>query len=198
MDMPLNAEVECVDGAGGRSEYIIINPATNEITHIVIREKGLQHAERLVSVEEIVETTPDSIRLDLTQDQLARQESFVERSYALRKSHRYNDIPFPEWPYAVAEEAWTTPVKHLRIPPGEVAVRRGAHVEASDGTVGQVREFLVDPISRQITHMVVGTGHLWSKKSITIPATDIDQVGEEEIFVNLEEHDVDSLPADPG
>ena len=39
MDIPLDAEVLCTDGAGGRSTCLIINPVTKEITHLVVQTK---------------------------------------------------------------------------------------------------------------------------------------------------------------
>ena len=47
------------------------------------------------------------------------------------------------WPYVVPAKRMVDE-KVRRIPPGELAVRRGARVRATDGRVGRVDEFLVD------------------------------------------------------
>ena len=36
------------------------------------------------------------------------------------------------------------------MPPGELAVRRGSHVRATDGDVGRVDEFLVDRLAELV------------------------------------------------
>ena len=78
IDIPLNANVECADGPGGRSSYVIIDPASKQVTHFVVKGNGFHRAERLVPVDWTVETTPDLIRLRCTRDELAMLEPFVE------------------------------------------------------------------------------------------------------------------------
>ena len=34
MDIPINAEVSCLDGPCGRTTNLILNPTTEEITHV--------------------------------------------------------------------------------------------------------------------------------------------------------------------
>ena len=65
------------------------------------------------------------------------------------------------WPYAVPQDLLISTVKE-QIPAGELAVRRGAKVEATDGRVGQVDEFLIDPSNGQISHLILREGHLWA------------------------------------
>ncbi len=38
MEIPLQAQVECRDGVFGRSEYVLINPIVEKVTHLVVRE----------------------------------------------------------------------------------------------------------------------------------------------------------------
>jgi hypothetical protein len=38
MEIPLNAQVECTDGACGRSEYVLINLVSDNVTHVVVKE----------------------------------------------------------------------------------------------------------------------------------------------------------------
>ena len=51
-------------------------------------------------------------------------------------------------------------VEHEQIPLGELAVSGGAHVEATDGRMGRVDEFLVNQENGYITHLVMREGHL--------------------------------------
>ncbi len=62
------------------------------------------------------------------------------------------------------------------VPGSGVAVHVGAHVEATDGRVGKVDEFLVDRKSSAITHVVLHQGHLWGKRSISVPVSAIDRI----------------------
>jgi hypothetical protein len=47
--------------------------------------------------------------------------------------------------YVTPEITVQVPVEHLQIPPGELVVQRGTRVEAKDGYVGKVDEFVVNP-----------------------------------------------------
>ena len=84
-----------------------------------------------------------------------------------------------------------------RIPPGELAVRRGTRVEATDGYVGQVGEFVVEPESGHITHLVLLEGHLWAKKEVTLPLSAIDHSEGDTVYLNLDKKAVEALPTVP-
>lgn len=197
IDIPVNANVECTDGLCGRSTYVIINPTIKQVTHFVVKEKGFRPTERLVSVDRIVETTPDLIRLRCTKDELATLEPFVETHYIQVERPRYEQVPYLMFPYTVPQETVMVPVEHERIPPGELAVHRGAQVEATDGRVGRVDEFLVDSTTGHITHLVLREGHLWGEKELTIPVSGIHHIEEDVVYLKLDKHTIESLPAIP-
>ena len=88
-------------------------------------------------------------------------------------------------------------IRRERIPPGELFVRRGARVSADDGQVGRVDEFLVDPTTRQITHLVLREGHLWRQKDVLVPISEIERAGEDAVYLKLDRHAIGSLPAVP-
>ena len=88
-------------------------------------------------------------------------------------------------------------LEHERIPPGELAVHRGAQVEAKDGPVGQVDEFLVDPATGHITHLVMREGHLWGTKDVAIPVSQIGRLEEDTVHVKLDKAGIEALPVIP-
>jgi hypothetical protein len=100
------------------------------------------------------------------------------------------------WPYLFPVRLLLT-VKREHIPVGEVVVRHGAQVKASDGAVGQVDAFLVDPKTRRITHLVLRKGHLWGQKDVMVPVSEIRTAREDAILLKLDKRAVDSLPAVP-
>jgi len=100
------------------------------------------------------------------------------------------------WPYVVLETR-TVLAECKRIPPHELAVRRGAQVEATDGRVGTIDEFLVDPQNGHITHLMLREGHLWDKKDVAIPVSEIEHIGEHTVYLKLGKQAVQALPAIP-
>jgi sporulation protein YlmC with PRC-barrel domain len=100
------------------------------------------------------------------------------------------------WPYATPEANYLT-YENENIPAGELSIRRGSSVEATNGPVGRVDEFLINPINNAITHIVLREGHLWGQKNITIPISQIDRIEEDKVWLKLDKHSIASLPAIP-
>jgi sporulation protein YlmC with PRC-barrel domain len=100
-------------------------------------------------------------------------------------------------PYVTPEITVQVPVEHRQIPLGELAIRRGTRVEATDGYVGKVDEFVVNPKNSHITHVVMREGHLWGKKDVIIPISAMGETREDTVVLKLDKHQVESLPTFP-
>lgn len=194
-DISLYANVECADGPCGQSTCVIIDPATQQVTHFVIKTKGSYHAERLVSIDQIVETTPNLIRLSCTSDELAKKPLFVATD-CIRKENSYlKDDPTAAWRYPAQKAGDWVSVKHERVPRGELAMHRGALVKAVDGRVGHVDEFLLDPMTNCIAYVVMRKGYLWNRKRVSLSASEIERVGNDTVYLKLDKRTVNTLPA---
>ena len=195
MDISVDSEVQCTDGRGGRSTHVVLNPVTRRVTHIVVKEDIFPRLERLVPVELVGETNPDQIHLKCTQQELHSLELFVETEF-LPAQGPYEAYALGEyrlWPYVLMENG-AQPIEHERVPPGELAVRRGSHVQATDGDIGRVDEFLVDRESEQITHLVLREGHLWGQKDVLVPVGEIGHIEEDTVYLTLSKEEVANLP----
>ena len=198
MDIPLNVDVHCPDGRCGRSTHIIINPAIEQITHLVVKEQWPSWVERIIPVDWIAATTRDIIVLNHTRAEFTQMPPFNQTDFIQRDESQYATDPKLTlvWPY-------TVPIKniiedsHRMMPPDELAVRRGAKVRATDGRIGQVDEFVIDPDSGHISHLVLREGLLWDKKYITIPIADIERIEENTVYLKLDKKSIKSLPAIP-
>jgi hypothetical protein len=126
-------------------------------------------------------------------------QPFVETEYRELSHSTFVGDPYCGWygwPFVALVHA-LVPLKRERIPAGELAVRQGARVKATDGQVGRVDEFLADGASRQITHLVLREGHLWGQKDVLVPISEIDRAGEDTVCLKLDRHAIGSLPAVP-
>jgi hypothetical protein len=56
-----------------------------------------------------------------------------------------------------------------RIPAGQVEVRLGEHVHATDGLIGKVRGLAVLTRGHLVSHILLDEGHLWGKRRVAIP-----------------------------
>ena len=197
MDIPVNAQVQCADGLYGTTHRVVINPATRQVTHLVVKD-GRLGSEYLVPIEQVIETTPALVRLGCTREEIEMQTPFVETMLVpgAVPFYPYGRGEYLVWPYVYPEPGFVLAEKE-HVPPGELTVRRGVRVRATDGDIGQVDEFLIDPANENITHLVLREGHLWSQKDVTIPVSAIDRIEEDAVYLKLDKHAVEVLPAVP-
>jgi sporulation protein YlmC with PRC-barrel domain len=80
-----------------------------------------------------------------------------------------------------------------KLPLGDVDVRRGEHVEATDGPIGQVNGLVIDPSDHHVTHILLDEGHLWGEKTVAIPISAVKRLGEV-IRVTLSQDEIRELP----
>ena len=196
MDVPINERVNCSDGPCGKSTRVILKPNTKEITHVVIaRGDSVSETEYLVDINRIMESDPTKIRLTLRQEELGKMPVFSAAQFVPSELGGFTGIPYMMWPYYPAMAPLKAEGKP--IPADELTIRRGAKVNALEGTVGRVDEFLIDPANDQITHLIMREGHLWSKRDVTIPVDLIDHFKDNTVFLRLSKMDIEKLPNVP-
>jgi hypothetical protein len=203
MEIPLNAQVECTDGVCGRSVYVLINPIIDQVTHLVVKEDSSPNTEYIVPVDFVTETITDTIRLRCSKTELERMDPFIKTTYIEEKvparsfgysGGYYGMGSYYYLPYVTPDITVQVPVENQQIPPGELAVSRGTRVEAMDGYVGKVDEFVVNPENGHITHFLMREGLLWGKKDVIIPLSAMGDTREDTVFLKLDKHQIESLP----
>jgi sporulation protein YlmC with PRC-barrel domain len=203
MEIPLNAQVECTDGICGRSAYVLINPVNDKVTHLVVREESSPNTEYVVTVDYVGETIAETIRLHCSKAELEKMDPFIKTTFI--EEDRPEMIVAEDGagmglfyiPYVIPEMTVQVSVEEQQIPPGELAVRRGTRVEATDGYVGKVDEFVVNPENGHITHLVMREGHLWGRKDVIIPVSEMGKTEADTVFLNIDKSQVESLPTFP-
>jgi uncharacterized protein YrrD len=196
LDIPIDAEVQCADGPCGHSTYVVLNPQNDQVTHVVVKDKRRPHAERLIPIDWVVKTTPDTIHLCCTHHELALEDRFIEDDFVPVQIERYVGQAYVAWPFH-ATETRSVKVKHENLPAGELAVHRGARVAATDGPVGKVDEFVVDSHTDAVTHLLLREGHLWGQRDVSIPVSAIDHLEEDTVYLNLDKRSIEALPSTP-
>jgi len=206
MEIPLQAQVECTDGVCGRSVYVLIDPLIEQVTHLVVKEDSSPNTEYIVAVDMIATTIADTIRLRCTKAELEKMPPFVKTEFVEEKvpvgnmegaGGIYGMGTYYYMPYVTPEITVQVPKEHLQIPAGELAVRRGTRVEATDGYIGKVDEFVINPENGKITYLVMREGHLWGAKNVIIPVSAMDDTGEDTLFLNIDKQQIESLPTFP-
>ena len=210
-EIPLDVMVVCVDGECGKSSHIIIERNSQKVTHFVVKVGNVLDSHKyLVSVDRVIRTTPKSVALDCTKKELSAMPSFTQMQFLNPITHKYEALEnfsdeaiasrnsYLAWsdPSMLGDtstDIFSIPVESELIPEGEIAIHRGASIEATDGHIGKIEEFLVDPSDRHLTHLVLEKGHLWHKKELTLPMSAIARMDEEHIYLNIDKATVKSL-----
>jgi sporulation protein YlmC with PRC-barrel domain len=209
MEIPLNAQVECTDGLCGHSTYVLINPVIDQVTHLVVKEDASPHTEYIVPVDYVTATIAETIQLRCSKAEFEKMDPFIKTTVIEEKmpnrnfiygGGRYGIGSYYYIPYVTPDAPEMTiqvSAEHQQIPLGELAVRRGTRVEATDGYVGKVDEFVVDPKDNHITHLVMREGHLWGKKEVMIPVSAMGDTREDTVFLKIDKHQLETLPTFP-
>ena len=79
------------------------------------------------------------------------------------------------------------------VPLGEVEIRRGEPVHATDGDIGKVQGLVIDADSCHITHVLLQEGHLWGRKEVAIPISAVASTSEG-IQLTISKQEVQDLP----
>jgi sporulation protein YlmC with PRC-barrel domain len=209
----IGAAASCTDGICGEVSRVIVDPVAREVTHLVIEPKSRRGPARLVPLS-LLDTTAGEIRLRCTMAEFEKLDSAEETQFVPGTSGyaAYRPEQVVSWPYfglgggpgaagSIGLEANPPQtVTYDRVPLGEVAVRRGDHVHATDGYLGLVQGLVIDPHDHHVTHVLVQEGHLRGRKEVAIPITAVTGVGDG-VRLSITKREMRALPpvtiADP-
>jgi sporulation protein YlmC with PRC-barrel domain len=185
-EFAMGATANCVDGPGGKVSRVIIDPATETVTHLVIEPKHRFGVGRLVPLD-LVETTAGDIRLRCTVEEFGALEPAQETELVddATGSLGLGGLNTPPPVPVIIQDV---------VPLGEANVDRGEPVHALDGEIGRVQGFLVNPDDHRVTHVLLEEGHLWGRKKVSIPVSAVTGV-ENGIQLSLTKKQVEDLPA---
>ena len=194
-DIPLKAKIHCTDDSCGEAIAVVVRPDGRQVTHLVLEDKTLpSQATRIIPIEKVADSTPTDISLTLSKAETATLDPFLETRHV--QVERPVPGVSPMAPYAGEPEMETVDVETQEevIPEGEVALHRGSTVEASDGPVGEVEDLVVDAKTGAVNSLVLKEGHFWDKKVVTLPASTIDRIAFDTIYLNIDKGSIARLP----
>jgi sporulation protein YlmC with PRC-barrel domain len=197
----IGAKASCSDGPCGEVRRMIVDPATDTVTHLVIEPGHGRHPGRLVPLD-LVDTASGEIRLRCT------LVEFGKLDHAEHKERVGGRDVGPAIPVvrpgpvgalsmqAPGASPLSRPARFIVqevVPAGETQVRHGQRVQAADGEIGRLQGFLVDPDDHQVTHVLLQEGHLWGRKEVAIPMRAVAGI-DDGIQLRLTKQQVENLP----
>ena len=200
----IGASVRCADGACGEVTRVVIDPVTRELTHLVVEPAGRQGLGRLVPLG-LADAASGEIQLHCTIAEFEKLDAAEETQFVpgTKGYAAYGPEQVLSWPWlslggnatvegdSVAGVSET--VTYDTVPLGEVEVRRGDRVHATDGDIGHVEGLVIDPRNHHVTHVLLQEGHLWGRKEVAIPISAVSGA-DDGIRLNLTKDGVRDLP----
>ena len=216
----IGSEVVCSGGACGELRRVVINPVARALTHLVVEARSGANKGRLVPVD-LVEAAGHEIRLSCSMAEFDALEEMQEQYFLTdaprQAGYAQGDVlSLPVYPLSgmAVRPPGAGPLLHRMgeiavgmrsmsknsnwmkqdyVPDGEVEVRRGEHVYATDGPIGQIHGFVIDRTDHQVTHVLLDEGHMWGKKVVAIPTIAIKDV-RDGVVLTLTKREVGDLP----
>ena len=192
----IGAGVSCSDGACGKVTRVVVDPLTRTVTHLVVEPKHRLDAGRLVPLG-LADATAGEIRLRCTLADFGKLDPAEETQFlpGTPGYPGYDPEQMLAMPYYGMGPGIGVPVTvtYNTVPLDEVEVRRGEHVQATDGHIGKVQGLVIDPDSHRVTHVLLQEGHLWGRKDVAIPISAVTGV-DDGIRLNITKQQVQDLP----
>jgi sporulation protein YlmC with PRC-barrel domain len=206
----IGTEVSGSDGAVGKLVRVIVDPTVEEVTHLAVEPEHRPDLGRLVPLD-LVEFggAAGGIRLRCTKAEFENLDP-AEDTQIIPASDGYGgygagQIGYMPY-YGLEGGGLAVPdigvgggalepqvVATDSIPLGEVEIRRGDCVQATDGDIGRVQGLVIDLGSRHVTHFLLQEGHLWGKKEVAIPISAVTSTSDG-IVLKISKQEVQDLP----
>ncbi len=204
MQFNQGANVMTRDGKeAGHIDRVVIDPKTNEITHLVIRRGLLQRKDKVVPINAVMNGREGKLIMHLKSDELEFLPDFEEERYILVDESRGGETPsavfsYPPYPGGVPGVANYGPKyvaeTHLNIPDKTVALKEGARVIARDEQeVGHVAQVLTSTPADQVSHFLIVKG-LLVKEHRLIPVGWVDRLADDEVHLAIDSSAIERLP----
>lgn len=199
------------DKAIGHLERVVIDPKTNEVTHLIVRHGLVVPQDKVLPIDQVEVGTEDGIVMRLTTADFEQLPEFEETQFVAADEAKWErtgpidpvgNAPaiywLPVYPHSPLLPEFVEPgyrvETQLNIPAGTIAVKEGAQVISRDGKrTGKVDEVLTATESDRITHVLITQGLLVKAQKL-IPIGWIDVLSEDEVHLVVRSSTVDKLP----
>lgn len=199
-EFTIGSEVTCSDGVCGTLRRVVVNPVARVLTHLIVEPKHHPEAGHLVPID-LIDSTTNDIRLRCTTSQFRALDYAQETQFLPGPNGEwaYEQEHMLSWPYYglgmgnLGQGAGLQAITYDQVPVGEVEVRCGEHVHATNGTIGRVQGLVIDPRDHHVTHVLLDEGHLWGHKRVAIPISAVTSINDG-VRLNLTKNEVRDLP----
>ena len=210
----LKGNVRCADGDCGKIKSLVVNPADDAVTHLVVEPAHRHGLGKLVPFRLVgaapAGTAGGEVRLECTMAEFGQLDP-AEATYFYpgdRHYEVYGGEPVVSWPYYTPPDAVTSGAPRNvtqvvtvdTVPdqlPGQDEVSRGEQVHATDGDIGHILGIAIDPGTGQLGSVLLREGHWPGHRSVLIPRAAVAQVAADGFHLGITRRQVQDLPPAP-
>lgn len=194
----------------GKINRFVLDPETNEVTHVVVQKGWLFTEDKLVPIDWVSSATEEKVVLNESTGDFDQLPPFEETHFIRVSEEPTGPADYPPYLYApayywyppsgyigypVGYYGWPPVETQRNIPGNTIPLREGSDVVSSDGEhVGDVERIFVDPDSNRATHFLVSEG-LFFKERKLVPAHWVRTVQEDKVHLNVSSQMLERLPA---
>lgn len=194
----------------GDISRVVIDPATKEVTHIVVQKGFLFTEDKVVPMSLVGPATEERVTLRMDEGEFDDLPNFSETHYLnvdsrIRSGEEVGGRIYPTYYYPPVGAWWRGPLgmysmpvyikrTEKNIPEGTVAIEEGADVIGSDGEqLGDIERIFTDPQSDRATHILISEGLIFKDKKL-VPTNWISTIQNKKIFLSVDSELVEDLP----
>jgi uncharacterized protein YrrD len=215
MELKEGVRVFTADGKQvGAINRFILDPATNEVTHIVVQKGWLLPEDKVVPLHMLDSATEEKIILTKDVADFNELPPFEETHYIQTMDDDFHQTQVPSdesvpsyyWypprgyigypAYSLDYHPWPPIEETTRnIPEHTIPLKEGANVMSADGKhVGDVERLFVEPRFNRATHFLITQGLLLKERKL-VPTSWIKSVEEDKVQLTVSEQMLKRLPA---
>jgi uncharacterized protein YrrD len=214
-------KMELKEGAGvftssgeqvGKINRFVLDPATNEVTHIVIQKGWLLPEDKVVPIRMVNSASEERVVLSRDVGDFDQLPPFEERHFVRAASEdipqgehaTYENLPAYYWyppagyigypAYGLEYYPWPPVETRRNIPEETVPLKEGSNVMSADEKhVGDVERLLVESDSNRATHFVITRG-VFLKERKLVPAQWVRSIEENKVHLIVSSQLLERLP----
>src|SRR5687767_5861345 len=197
----------------GKINRFVLDPATNEVTHIVVQKGWLLPEDKVVPLRMISAATEERVVLNEDIGDFEQLPPFEETHYIELTEDDTSPPERPTHPYApgyylyppsgytgyptygLGYYGWPPVETVQNIPGNTIPLKEGSNVISSDDKhIGDVERLFVDAGSNRVTHFLVSQGLLFKEQKL-VPADWVTSVEEDRVRLAVPSRLLERLPA---
>lgn len=204
----IGTDVSCSDGPCGKLTQVVVDPLAKAVTHLIVEPLHRSGLGKLVPLRLVGAAEPE-VLLGCSEADFQALPVAETTHFLPGETGGYGGFGPGQammWPYyglggtgglpgtGLAMGSVIPPVTVTDVlPAGEIAIRRGDSVQATDGDIGRVQGLIFDLSTGRLTHLVLQEGHFWGKHDVVIPIVSVTSLATG-VTVNLTKEEIAALP----